>query len=728
MSQKSGCYLIAYETLSQEQWNDYMSQITDISLQCPDQFLNRTSIEIIPNDAKRHQLYVHMKAKDIIDAFCVVTLYCNQAEFLWAASHKDRKGEMPKLYRFIENHLYNEEPHVNRIIGMCASDDSHYQEGQEVIDGTKASWGRTHRFHEVMGFSFTYKLEDYWGEGAHAFVFMKLRDKFYNPQKRPDPNKLRYGYTKTPEITLNTKAQPDTQDAHPEVNLEIHEVIRDYLDVFDESFVDNFPAEDNKSNHTKNSSTIKGFTGLAFINPLSNKATMFSETSTDPDKDREIHPKFEYSITDSALTQLLTSNDIKDPCGFLYYPASWDEFSKLSVSWFFNRSYKGHKSTTGYTIFYSKMKGSGDQYTILYFVTPLIENIVWYKPLWRSFSSYSFALILEIYSYLESLRILKPELSNNEYLINLIKCVSIEEYPGEKNNFHHKIATMKQFIEKRLKKHHNAILKSKESAITHYGHTLGHRLSPIQSFFDGEDESMLRAKANAKFLQGMSVVLQATTINKIENIFEHPKKERFLDYEGKHDKINIAQRIRDEWRLLAESNQIVDTGPLQQSRIMVFLHFFGSLKHAYLNFMLFDPKNSKACRPNEAFYSQLFSELLLNIVRYGYIPEDKLDLSKKTGVISVELKSSLLDAKSNLAPSPSPVIVLSNMIFNKKPPKWLSMTQWTLWPSDRENDGPGMAIAMLRRLGLGELWYRYLPEKDVFRVAVWLEGLHFEEV
>lgn len=71
--------------------------------------------------------------------------------------------------------------------------------------------------------------------------------------------------------------------------------------------------------------------------------------------------------------------------------------------------------------------------------------------------------------------------------------------------------------------------------------------------------------------------------------------------------------------------------------------------------------------------------------------------------------------------------MISNKIGDKAPPPWLSETRWTPWPTDRENDGPGMAIAILRRLGLGELWYRYNPTKRVFRVAVWLKGLRIEE-
>ena len=88
------------------------------------------------------------------------------------------------------------------------------------------------------------------------------------------------------------------------------------------------------------------------------------------------------------------------------------------------------------------------------------------------------------------------------------------------------------------------------------------------------------------------------------------------------------------------------------------------------------------------------------------------------------LTDQMLDHESKYAPSPCRTIILSNKIRDKVPPHWLCNSHWTPWPSNRDNSGPGMAIAILRQLRIGELWYRYIPTKRLFRVAIWLKGLY----
>ena len=720
MIPKPGSNLISYQELTETReglalWNTYMAQVTEIALQYPHHFFSRAARVIMMEDARRHQFYAYLGDERMIDAFCIAALSCDQAELLWAASHKDRRGRMSELYRYIERRLFTEDAQASKIYGMCCTEDSRCEnEEGEVIDGSL--WSHAHRFHEVMGYRFSYRLEDYWGEGSHAFVFMKLRE----PR--------RYGYTKREGFTFRSGPRQTLRDSQPALNQQLQKTIVPYLDVFDETFLRSFPPEKQKSSISADS--MKGFTGLALFDCVKNTATLFAKTSAEPEPEasRLEDMKFEYDTDASALTQMLASESIQDDIGILHYPAIWDNDSEISILSYCERFYPSLQHQSGFTVFYARRTGIGGHKSVLYFVTPEIENVVWYKPLWRAFAKYSFALILEIYSYFSSLLVLNDYLRNNQYFHDLIQAVSPAEVPGSGDDFLSKIARMKDAIQERIDAHYWAVVRSKESAIAHYGHTLGHRLSPIQAFFEGNKESLKRAKANATFLDDLSIVLQSRNLSSTEDLYCHAKKTRFIEYEREGAPLNIAWKIREEWPLLAESYQLIRvSAELSQVRIMTLLEFTGGLQDAHLAFMLVDSENGEACRPREAFYSQLFSELLLNVVRYGGIPKNKIDLQEKTASVPVSLTAQMLKHESEVVPSPCPAMTLSNKVGDKAPPGWLRKTQWTPWPSDRENDGPGMAIAILRRLGLGELWYRYNPTKRMFRVAVWLRGLSLGE-
>ena len=725
MNLKPGSNHFSYKEIIHTQdgsrlWCDFVNQIKDIAHQHPSTFSAQVVEENIPADAKNHQLYAYLRDDRTIDAFCIVSISSNQAEFLWSATRRDRRGKgiMTKLYSDIEDLVWAyTKPQVSTIIGMCASLDSSFVSEGDVVKNRK-EWHNTHRFHEGLGYTFTYKLEDYWGEGAHAYVFMKLRDERL------------YGYNPTPDLGFISKIPHVSDDLYPEINRTIQRQIRDYLDVFDEWFIKGVPLENHDVNIQVSStdSVVKGFTGLALINSATEKATIFAQTSTKPETKRSLKMKFEYDTSSSALTRMFELINDDSPAGIFYYPVSLDKNSELRPTSFFERFYPSTSTAEGYTVLYSKQSGNKDHYSVLYFVTKKIQNVVWYKPLWRSLANYSFALTLEIYSYLESLRILRPELYKSEYLLDLINCVSPGVSQLKDDDIHRKIALSHNAIQARIQDHHLAIVRSKEIAIAHYGHTLGHRLSPIQAFFEGNSESHKRAMVNAKFLGDLSTILQTVTLDSIEALFHHPKKARFLEYQGTNDLLNITQKITEEWPLLAESFQPAKVSSrLVQKRLMTLLEFTEEFPKVLLHYMLTDSENQQSCRPKEAFYSQLFSELLLNIVRYGGIPNDKIDLKKKTARVRVALKIQEMEHNSSIAPNPCCSLTLSNKIGDKTPPLWLNEDKWSLWPSDRENDGPGMGIAILRRLGLGELWYRYNSTKRIFRVAIWLRGLRFEE-
>lgn len=729
MIPKPGGNHISYSDLARtpeglERWNGYMRQVTEIGLQRSEHFYPGTAREIIPEDAKRQRFYAFFNNRAVIDAFCVATIHSGQAEILWAGCRKGHRKSMEELYDFLERDLFKGEYPVSKIIGMtCTEDTLIANEDGDVIDGKK--WSTSHRFHESRGYRFTHRLDDFWEEGSHAFVFMKLREQYLAPREAH-----RYGYSKRDCYLFKPVPRKRLEDQNLDLNKRLYEQIWEYLDVFDETFARSFPPEEKKSFVA--GKKMKGFTGLILADCVNRVATIFATTSAKPDLHAETVLKFEYDIDSSALTQMLLSDEVHDDVGILHYEAEWDTESEIVVADYCERIFPslledGLYRERGFTVFYARMPGLNGHTSVLYFLTADIENVVWYKPLWRAFARYSFALVLEIYSYFSSRLVLDASLRENDYFKSLIDAVSPAPTSGSDDDFLSKIDRMKNAIQERIDAHYGAVVRSKESAIAHYGHTLGHRLSPIQAYFEGNKDSLKRAVANAKFLGDLSVVLQAINLASTDDLYRHPKKARFLEYEREDGPLNIADRIQNEWPMLAESFQPVGGGETSQMRVMVLIEFTGSLQDAHLDFMLVDSEKGEACRPREVFYSQLFSELLLNVVRYGGIPKNKIDLETKQASVRVALTVQALEHDSKKAPQHCPALMISNKIGDKAPPPWLSETRWTPWPTDRENDGPGMAIAILRRLGLGELWYRYNPTKRVFRVAVWLKGLRIEE-
>ncbi|MEW8332014.1 MAG: GNAT family N-acetyltransferase [Candidatus Thiodiazotropha sp.] len=688
-------------------WNDIESQVSKIALECPDHFFSWVAKEVIPKDARRHNLYCYLDGNYKVMSFAVVAIVGTTAEIIWLAcgSNYRRQGIAGTLLTNIEDHLF-EVLSVDAIQVLCCSEDTYFAVRGELIDGNK--WHGTYAFYKSRGYGLHYRLDHYWAEGSHAYVYIK----------RKDLPKYRFLQTKTETVDLRPlNVLPDKNTA---INKLLYQHIWNCLDAFDEGFVDGIGVTAGKSK--KNT---LGITGIILGSSESDYCTIFAQRSVDPIPYNS-SMRFEYDLRASMLTAML--KDTNESQGVLRYLNEFDEASDIKVAGYFIDYVNGNGSNLDCHIFFKRHQGEDGGYAILYFITPSLDevDIVWCLNQWSSLAYYSFSLVLELFSFLLAVGVTNKEAHGHAYLMNLVKSVTPVESskPLEK-----KIALIKEAIQEHMRNHYRAIVHSKESAIAHYGHTLGHRLSPIQAYFEGNEDSRKRAAANAKFLGDLSVVLQAINLSSTNELYSHPKKSRFLEYEQEDGPLNIVGKLRNEWPMLAESFQPVRVGErdVSQMRVMTLIEFTGNLKDVYLDFMLVDSENGAACRPRDAFYSQLFSELLLNVVRYGGIPKNKVDLDAKQASVRVALTVQSLEHQSEKAPHHCPVLILSNKIGDKVPPSWLSETHWTPWPADRENDGPGMAIAILRRLGLGELWYRYNPSKRVFRVAVWLKGLRIEE-
>jgi len=733
---------ISYQELADKKklhlWHTYMAQVEEIALQHryhfdPEIVLARKIISI---DARRHNFFASFNDDGTIGAFCIVVVSFDQAELLWAATHEDHQneGKMSLLYKDIEDYLFSSEhPQISKIIGMCATLDSKFvkQGNPEEQDDRIGAWKKTHSFHKKMEYRFTYRLEDYWGEGMHAYVFMKQREKRL------------YGYTPTPALGTDKQTLSETGDLYPEINRLIQQKMRDYLEIFHEWFIKDVPPV---------TPEIQGFTGFAMVNPAVEKATMFAQISTEAETTAGVVMKFEYAIESSALTRIFAEIDHGNSVGILYYPVSWDNKSELNLTYFCTKFYPSLSTTNGYTVFYSKQEGAMGHYSVLYFVTPRIENVVWYNPLWRSFSNYSFALSLLVYNYLASLRILQPELASSEYFRGLIQCLLPEDYPEDKGDFRSKFVRETTSIQGAISNHHRAILRSKDMAFRNTGHLMRNRcesvqrhleeatgktLSDYKSFLDQDisqlkslkysEEHMYLAMHSAQNLSDYFQVLQLwyfDSLNAVWNEYaKNPEKlERY--FTAADSRLDLSRFLNHEAHFIIGRQSFADWGEcIVTLRVLDFKQHKIWLKPNIRFSPNIDPP--RLFRLSEFVLSNIFFEVFLNAVRHGMINNNEDELKK--GCASVSITFAAGSHKG------TPVILMLNEVLlnsDEAKVKYEEIPETFKEVNTISGKGLGLVAQGLHELGLGNIWVKRYNNADgnFYVAAIDLKGLEIEEV
>jgi len=261
-------------------------------------------------------------------------------------------------------------------------------------------------------------------------------------------------------------------------------------------------------------------------------------------------------------------------------------------------------------------------------------------------------------------------------------------------------------------------ISAMENALVHYGHTLAHRVAPIIDYFEGIDNERQRAAGNAKMLKDMGLVLQLSNVKDIQSLMSHPKKIRFLAYTEDSKPLNLLSLIKDDCSRLVEKIRKLQTNSNTNDleECWVQLSIDGKTKDAVIDYTLKDTSD-KYCRLGDFLYRELFYELLRNAANYGKptkTEEHKNGL--KVYIAPVNIQNSQIHEKT--------VLVFRNFT-DKTPLAHLQSETWAKWPVGHEHDGPGMAISNIRRFGLGEMWHCYDSLRNIFSVAVYLEGLKF---
>jgi len=258
-------------------------------------------------------------------------------------------------------------------------------------------------------------------------------------------------------------------------------------------------------------------------------------------------------------------------------------------------------------------------------------------------------------------------------------------------------------------------------ALVHYGHTLAHRVGPVLDYFDGLDESRERAAGSVQMLKDLGFVLQLSNVKTLDDIWVHSKKQRFLAYQKDTAPLELVHLIKYDCSKLVEMTREIKPSADEEKMLeaWVTLSIRGKIKKAFIDHTLKDVGDSY-CRLGDFIYRELFYELLHNAINYG-TPARGDGFYRKLPVYKVMLSlgQDFLDGL--------PVIVLRNFTRKKPPPPFISKDTWEEWPYTLEHDGPGMAIATVRRFDLGQMWYCFNKEQMIFSTAVHFDKMRFED-
>ena len=255
-------------------------------------------------------------------------------------------------------------------------------------------------------------------------------------------------------------------------------------------------------------------------------------------------------------------------------------------------------------------------------------------------------------------------------------------------------------------------IRQKSIAVRHYGHTLGHRISPIVAHFEQHD-SDTEAACCARMAEHLSLILQAFAVEDREEFFRlnAEKENRFVEYTSPLDLLSMLQ---GDIRHITPKKV-----PLENGMVYRYPIFDMAATTAIVELAIDDTVQNRKCRLHHAFFAQLLAELVTNALQHGeFLPEDA-DEGAQTQGIRVYVSPRQLNGQTALQLS-------SYYTTRRKAAPSFFSQQWNLWPKE-ENSGPGMAIDTFRAIGAGEMALRIDPadgdEPAQLHVALLLKGL-----
>ena len=300
-----------------------------------------------------------------------------------------------------------------------------------------------------------------------------------------------------------------------------------------------------------------------------------------------------------------------------------------------------------------------------------------------------------------------------------------------------------------------AEVAARKMALGHYGHTLKNRVQGLLSNLEQEGGSTHQIVTTQALLD-LAIILELNVVDSMEeiNIMGSKKKARFLASQ-KDGSWDILKEFHDSWVSGWLSGEVqINFGEQKEQRNKAILH--PKLNIGIQSCLLGFPEG-RDFRLSHAIYRQLFYELFTNVTRYSHMIKSGVDENKPIFDYRVWLERQILSDE----PVPRQLFVITNQVAVRKvrpadierglatpgqafveAKQWQDNVfpetvdpetghlRWVKWPDGRKFDGPGMAMDLLRRLKVGELYYQTWKQKDgarMFSTGIWLDGLEISE-
>lgn len=266
------------------------------------------------------------------------------------------------------------------------------------------------------------------------------------------------------------------------------------------------------------------------------------------------------------------------------------------------------------------------------------------------------------------------------------------------------------------------LAEARKVALSHYGHTLKHRLDVLSAFLDANAPGAVRLRAD--MLKDLTLILQLNSVDDRQELCEklpERKRKRFLDIEGVDDalsELDLLGRVHVWADVLTRDEDV----PVKDASGQVEKHV-----HCPVGLKLYDRISSatvgwqmtsmgQRARLKEPVFRELLFELLNNAWKYGDRRLRTVDGTAQVQIsVWLDTVPMIIDGKTR------PLLVLANVIQPAKVDDCpLIAESWTRWPDkgDIRYNGPGMALDLFRRLGLGDMYYRTRTRKSKLYLEV----------
>ena len=293
------------------------------------------------------------------------------------------------------------------------------------------------------------------------------------------------------------------------------------------------------------------------------------------------------------------------------------------------------------------------------------------------------------------------------------------------------VATQVQDQAKKLEETEQ-VAEARKMSLGHYGHTLKHRLDTLNAFLAEHGTGAIALRS--QMLRDLTLILQLNTVDNLDELLTHlpqRKQERFLDIEGKTNTsefLDLTDRIPQWAGLVAGSRtfHIVDEehGVCAETECPSELRLVQKAHTARIGLHL--SIRDKGARLKEAIYRELLFELLTNAMRYGAYRSKRIpEVDQYIVHVTVQVSTERIRTEEGIAG----LLVLANQVQAGRVKEFPMLADvWTRWPEAKKYDGPGMAVSLFRRLGLGDMYYRTENRSGrlLFRVGLQFGGMEID--